>query len=174
MAFGMPVSPPIRNRKMNPIAYCIGVLLRSIAPLYMVPTSPIIISPTGTDISSVVTICPTRIQSGMPVAVFKTHRLAPRVLMANTNIMKATWEIFYDLQEKNLTMFAQYTAGPWEYIGTQGVIQGTFETLNLHLDLLDIALDQLLIGTLSNLFTFCQNRCLSFPISGIKLNVSFF
>jgi len=69
------------------------------------------------------------IQSGMPVAVFKTHRLAPRVLMANTNIMKATWEIFYDLQDKNLTMFAQYTAGPWEYIGTQGVIQGTFETL---------------------------------------------
>jgi urocanate hydratase len=69
------------------------------------------------------------IQSGMPVAIFKTHRLAPRVIMANTNIMKATWEIFYDLQDKNLTMFAQYTAGPWEYIGTQGVIQGTFETL---------------------------------------------
>jgi urocanate hydratase len=53
------------------------------------------------------------VQSGMPVAVFKTHRLAPRVLMANTNIMKATWETFYDLQDKNLTMFAQYTAGPW-------------------------------------------------------------
>lgn len=69
------------------------------------------------------------IQSGMPVAVFKTHRLAPRVVMANTNIMKATWPIFYDLQDRNLTMFAQYTAGPWEYIGTQGVIQGTFETL---------------------------------------------
>ena len=69
------------------------------------------------------------IQSGMPAAIFKTHRLAPRVVMANTNIMKATWPIFYDLQDKNLTMFAQYTAGPWEYIGTQGVIQGTFETL---------------------------------------------
>jgi urocanate hydratase len=69
------------------------------------------------------------IQSGMPVGIFKTHRLAPRVVMANTNIMKATWPIFYDLQAKNLTMFAQYTAGPWEYIGTQGVIQGTFETL---------------------------------------------
>jgi len=69
------------------------------------------------------------IQSGMPVAIFKTHRLAPRVVMANTNIMKATWPVFYDLQDKNLTMFAQYTAGPWEYIGTQGVIQGTFETL---------------------------------------------
>jgi urocanate hydratase len=69
------------------------------------------------------------VQSGMPVAIFKTHRLAPRVVMANTNIMKATWPIFYDLQDKNLTMFAQYTAAPWEYIGTQGVIQGTFETL---------------------------------------------
>ncbi len=69
------------------------------------------------------------VQSGMPVAIFRTHRLAPRVVMANTNIMKATWETFYDLQDRNLTMFAQYTAGPWEYIGTQGVIQGTFETL---------------------------------------------
>lgn len=69
------------------------------------------------------------IQSGMPVAIFKTHELAPRVLMANTNILKATWPIFYDLQAKGLTMFAQYTAGAWEYIGTQGVIQGTFETL---------------------------------------------
>lgn len=69
-------------------------------------------------------------QSGMPVAVFKTHRLAPRVVMANTNIMKADWPTFYDLQDQNLTIFAQYTAGPWEYIGTQGVIQGTFETLS--------------------------------------------
>ncbi len=69
------------------------------------------------------------VQSGMPVAIFKTHRFAPRVVMANTNIMKATWPIFYDLQDKNLTLFAQYTAAPWEYIGTQGVIQGTFETL---------------------------------------------
>ena len=78
------------------------------------------------------------IQSGMPVAVFKTHRLAPSVIMANTNIMKATWPIFYELQDKNLTMFSQYTAAPWEYIGTQGVIQGTFETLGsigrLHFD----------------------------------------
>ena len=70
------------------------------------------------------------VQSGMPVAVFRTHRLAPRVVMANTNIMKADWPTFYDLQDKNLTMFAQYTAGPWEYIGTQGVIQGTFETFS--------------------------------------------
>lgn len=69
------------------------------------------------------------VQSGMPVAIFKTHKLAPSVVMATTNIMKATWPVFYDLQDKNLTMFAQYTAAPWEYIGTQGVIQGTFETL---------------------------------------------
>lgn len=69
------------------------------------------------------------VQSGMPVAIFKTHRLAPRVVMANTNLIRPSWDTFYDLAEKNLTMFAQYTAGPWEYIGTQGVIQGTFETL---------------------------------------------
>src|SRR5512139_1964304 len=88
------------------------------------------------------------IQSGMPVAIFKTHRLAPRVVMANTNIMKATWPIFYDLQDKNLTMFAQYTAGPWEYIGTQGVIQGTFETLGA---LADQHFDGSLVGRI--LFT---------------------
>lgn len=69
------------------------------------------------------------VQSGMPVAVFRTHKLAPRVVMATTNIIKATWPVFYDLQDRNLTIFAQYTAAPWEYIGTQGVIQGTFETL---------------------------------------------
>ncbi len=70
------------------------------------------------------------IQSGMPVAIFKTHKEAPVVVMATTNIMQATWERFYDLQDKNLTIFAQYTAAPWEYIGTQGVIEGTFETLS--------------------------------------------
>lgn len=69
------------------------------------------------------------VQSGMPVAIFKTHRYAPSVVMATTNIMKADWPTFYDLQDKNLTIYAQYTAAPWEYIGTQGVIQGTFETL---------------------------------------------
>jgi len=69
------------------------------------------------------------VQSGMPVAIFKTHKFAPTVVMATTNIMKADWPTFYDLQDKNLTIFAQYTAAPWEYIGTQGVIQGTFETL---------------------------------------------
>ncbi|MBM7869387.1 urocanate hydratase [Clostridium pascui] len=70
------------------------------------------------------------VQSGMPVAIFKTHKYAPSVVMATTNIMKADWPTFYDLQDKNLTMFAQYTAAPWEYIGTQGVIEGTFETLS--------------------------------------------
>lgn len=69
------------------------------------------------------------IQSGMPVAVFKTHRLAPRVVMANTNFIQANWPKFYDLQDKNLIAFASYTAGPWQYIGSQGVVQGTFETL---------------------------------------------
>ena len=49
--------------------------------------------------------------------------------MATTNFMRPTWETFYDLEAKNLTIFAQYTAAPWEYIGTQGVIEGTFETL---------------------------------------------
>ena len=76
-------------------------------------------------------------QSGMPVAVFRTHRLAPRVVMATTNFVRPTWQRFYELQDANLTIFAQYTAAPWEYIGTQGVIQGTFETLrsvgNIHL-----------------------------------------
>ena len=69
------------------------------------------------------------VQSGMPVAVFQTHDLAPRVVMATTNFVRPSWPTFYDLQDKNLTMFAQYTAAPWQYIGTQGVIQGTFETL---------------------------------------------
>ncbi len=78
------------------------------------------------------------VQSGMPVAVFETHELAPRVVMATTNFVRPDWKTFYDLQDKNLTIFAQYTASPWEYIGTQGVIQGTFETLrsvaDIHLD----------------------------------------
>jgi urocanate hydratase len=68
-------------------------------------------------------------QSGMPVAVFKTHRLAPTVVMANTNFLPANWKTYFDLRDKNLMMHGQYTAGPWEYIGTQGVIQGTFEIL---------------------------------------------
>ncbi len=78
------------------------------------------------------------VQSGMPVAVFQTHDLAPRVVMATTNFVRPSWDRFYQLHDDNLTIFAQYTAAPWEYIGTQGVIQGTFETLrsvaNVHLD----------------------------------------
>jgi urocanate hydratase len=78
------------------------------------------------------------VQSGMPAAVFQTHELAPRVVMATTNFVRPSWRQFYELQDANLTIFAQYTAAPWEYIGTQGVIQGTFETLrsvaNVHLD----------------------------------------
>lgn len=69
------------------------------------------------------------VQAGMPVAVFPTHRLAPRVVMGLSNVIKADWPMFYDLMEKNLTTFSSYTAGPWEYIGSQGVVEGTFETL---------------------------------------------
>jgi urocanate hydratase len=69
------------------------------------------------------------VQSGMPVAVFQTHRLAPSVIMANSNMIQANWPEFNELLEKNLISFASYTAGPWQYIGSQGVIQGTFETL---------------------------------------------
>ncbi len=63
------------------------------------------------------------IQAGMPVAVFRTHRLAPRVVMALSNVIQADWERFYDLIDRNLTTFSSYTAGPWEYIGSQGVQQ---------------------------------------------------
>lgn len=69
------------------------------------------------------------IQGGMPVAVFPTHRLAPRVVMGLTNVIRAEWSMFYDLVAKNLTAFSAYTAGPWQYIGSQGVVEGTFETL---------------------------------------------
>lgn len=69
------------------------------------------------------------VQAGMPVAVFKTHHLAPRVVMANTNVTNATWPVFTELEQMNLTTFSSYTAGPWQYIGSQGVVQGTFETL---------------------------------------------
>jgi urocanate hydratase len=74
------------------------------------------------------------VQAGMPVAIFKTHRLAPRVVMGNTNVIKADWPMFYELVDKNLTTFSSYTAGPWQYIGSQGVVEGTFETLALIAD----------------------------------------
>ena len=69
------------------------------------------------------------VQAVMPVAIIRTHRLAPRVVMANTNVIQANWPMFYDLMEKNLTTYSSYTAGPWEYIGSQDVVEGPFETL---------------------------------------------
>ena len=71
------------------------------------------------------------IQSGKPVAVFKTHRMAPRALIVNSMIVPkwATWDYFYELEQKGLIMFGQMTAGSWAYIGTQGILQGTYETL---------------------------------------------
>ncbi|OGT43666.1 MAG: urocanate hydratase [Gammaproteobacteria bacterium RIFCSPHIGHO2_12_FULL_37_34] len=70
------------------------------------------------------------IQSGKPVGIFKTHSDAPRVLIANSNLVPhwATWEHFHELDRKGLMMFGQMTAGSWIYIGTQGIIQGTYET----------------------------------------------
>ena len=69
------------------------------------------------------------VQAGMPVAIFRTHRLAPRVVMGLSNVINANWPEFYALIDRNLTTFSSYTAGPWEYIGSQGVVEGTFETL---------------------------------------------
>jgi len=71
------------------------------------------------------------VQSGKPVAVFRTHADAPRVLIANALLVPAwaTWDRFRDLEDRGLTMFGQMTAGSWIYIGTQGILQGTYETL---------------------------------------------
>ena len=70
------------------------------------------------------------VQSGKPVAVWKTHARAPRVLIANANLVGkwADWEVFRDLEARGLTMYGQMTAGSWIYIGTQGIVQGTYET----------------------------------------------
>ncbi len=70
------------------------------------------------------------IQSGKPVGVFRTHKDAPRVLLANSNLVPhwATWEKFRELDAKGLMMYGQMTAGSWIYIGTQGIVQGTYET----------------------------------------------
>jgi urocanate hydratase len=70
------------------------------------------------------------VQSGKPVAVFRTHDYAPRVLIANSNLVGAwaNWENFHELERKGLMMYGQMTAGSWIYIGTQGIVQGTFET----------------------------------------------
>ena len=70
------------------------------------------------------------VQSGKPVAVMRTHEDAPRVLIANSNIVPkwATWDYFHELDKKGLMMYGQMTAGSWIYIGTQGILQGTYET----------------------------------------------
>ncbi|MEC0300294.1 urocanate hydratase [Peribacillus frigoritolerans] len=70
------------------------------------------------------------VQSGKPVAIFKTHTDAPRVLIANSNIVPAyaNWETFHELDKKGLMMYGQMTAGSWIYIGSQGIVQGTYET----------------------------------------------
>jgi urocanate hydratase len=71
------------------------------------------------------------VQSGKPVAVFRTHAWAPRALIVNAMLVPkwATWDYFYELEQKGLIMFGQMTAGSWAYIGTQGILQGTYETL---------------------------------------------
>ena len=73
---------------------------------------------------------PLLVQSGKPVGVFRTHEDSPRVLIANSNLVPkwATWEHFHALDRKGLMMYGQMTAGSWIYIGTQGIVQGTFET----------------------------------------------
>ena len=70
------------------------------------------------------------VQSGKPVGVFQTHKDAPRVLIANSNLVPhyATWDHFNELDKKGLMMYGQMTAGSWIYIGTQGIVQGTYET----------------------------------------------
>jgi len=70
------------------------------------------------------------VQSGKPVAVFKTHKAAPRVLLSNSVLVPkwANWEHFHELDQKGLMMYGQMTAGSWIYIGTQGILQGTYET----------------------------------------------
>ena len=70
------------------------------------------------------------VQSGKPVGIFRTHEMAPRVLIANSNLVPhwATWEKFHELDRKGLMMYGQMTAGSWIYIGSQGIVQGTYET----------------------------------------------
>src|SRR5512132_177004 len=70
------------------------------------------------------------VQSGKPVGVFRTHADAPRVLLANSNLVGrwSTWDHFHELDRKGLMMYGQMTAGSWIYIGSQGIVQGTYET----------------------------------------------
>src|SRR5471032_531415 len=71
------------------------------------------------------------VQSGKPVGIFRTHTWAPRVLIANAMLVPAwaNWKVFRDLEDRGLTMYGQMTAGSWIYIGSQGILQGTYETL---------------------------------------------
>ena len=73
------------------------------------------------------------VQSGKPVGVFRTHERAPRVLIANSNLVGrwATWDHFHELEKRGLMMYGQMTAGSWIYIGTQGILQGTYETFGV-------------------------------------------
>lgn len=89
------------------------------------------------------------VQSGKPVAVFKSHVDAPKVLIANSNLVGewATWEHFLELEKKGLMMYGQMTAGSWIYIGSQGILQGTFETFAA-------CADQHFGGSLSGRFVF--------------------
>src|SRR5207245_8035942 len=70
------------------------------------------------------------VQSGKPVGIFKTHEYSPRVLIANSNLVGhwSNWEKFNELERAGLMMYGQMTAGSWIYIGSQGIVQGTFET----------------------------------------------
>src|SRR3989449_5045625 len=72
------------------------------------------------------------VQSGKPVGIFKTHDYAPRVLIANSNLVGhwSNWEKFNELERAGLMMYGQMTAGSWIYIGSQGIVQGTFETFS--------------------------------------------
>ncbi|KXK44365.1 MAG: urocanate hydratase [Bacteroidetes bacterium OLB11] len=88
------------------------------------------------------------VQSGKPVGILKSHKDAPRVLIANSNLVGkwANWEHFRELEAKGLMMYGQMTAGSWIYIGSQGIVQGTYET---YLSLANIHFKGTLIGTLN-------------------------
>src|ERR1051326_2565463 len=88
------------------------------------------------------------VHSGKAVGRFRTHEDAPRVLIANSNLVPAwgTWQHFWELERKGLTMYGQMTAGSWIYIGTQGIVQGTYET---YAAIADKYFNQTLKGTLN-------------------------
>src|SRR3954466_4872773 len=88
------------------------------------------------------------VQSGKPVGILRSHKNAPRVLIANSNLVGrwATWEVFRELEAKGLMMYGQMTAGSWIYIGSQGIVQGTYET---YLSLASMHYNGSLKGTLN-------------------------